>query len=312
MTEAPAWQRVFDRVWFCAAPAERLAALRIFVGLFACAYALGRFPYLVTYAGFNPSAFSPIGIVAILDRPLVPAAVYAIAALTAALSIPFVLGWRMRIVGPAFALVLLWTLTYRNSWGMIFHTENLLVIHVLLLGVTRSADAWSLDARRTGASFEPHGRYGWPIKAMGWVLVGTYVLAGIAKLRYGGPEWTDGDVLRNYVATDNLRKVLLGSSHSPLAGLFLTRSWLLSALAYVTLIVELGAPIAMLGGRTAALWVATAMGFHWGVFALMVIVFPYPMFGVGFLCLFRAEALARWLVRRGRSIRNRLKRSRDK
>jgi hypothetical protein len=80
MTAAPAWQRVFDRVWFCAAPAERLAALRIFVGLFACAYVLGRFPYLVTYAGFNPKAFSPVGIVAILDRPLVPAAVYAIAA----------------------------------------------------------------------------------------------------------------------------------------------------------------------------------------------------------------------------------------
>ena len=300
--------RVFDRVWFRSAPAERLAALRVFTGLFACAYVFGRFPYLVSYAGFNPSSFSPIGIVAILDRPLVPAAVYFVAGLTCALSIPFVLGWRFRLVGPAFALLHLWTLTYRNSWGMIFHTENLLVMHVMILGLTRSADAWSLDTRRAGAgaAAKPHGRYGWPIMLMAVVLVVTYVLAGIAKLRYAGADWAGGEVLRNYIATDNLRKILLGSSHSPLAVPLLARPWLFSALAYVTLIVELGAPIALLGGRVAALWVAAAIGFHWGVFALMVIVFPYPMIGVGFLCCFRAERTAAWFLRRWQALRKRL------
>jgi len=29
------------------------------------------------------------------------------------------------------ALALLWTLTYRNAWGQIFPTENLLVLHVI-------------------------------------------------------------------------------------------------------------------------------------------------------------------------------------
>lgn len=304
--------RLYDRLWFSPAPAERLAALRIFTGVFAALYVFGRFPYLVSHAGFNPNAFHPVGVISILPRPLVPGAVYVIAALTCVASIPFALGWRFRIAGPVFSLLLLWTLSYRNSWGMIFHTENLLVLHVIVLGLSRSADAWSLDARRTGASFEPDGRYGWPIKAMALIVVITYVLAGIAKLRYGGTEWAGGEVLRNYVATDNLRKVLLGSQHSPIAVPLLSKPWLFSGLAYVTWVVELGAPIALLGGRIAALWVAAAFGFHWGVFALMVIVFPYPMFGVGFLCFFRAENTARWLLSRFSALRKRLKRPAEK
>jgi hypothetical protein len=31
-----------------------------------------------------------------------------------------------------FALLLLWVTTYRNSWGQVFHTENLMVLHVVL------------------------------------------------------------------------------------------------------------------------------------------------------------------------------------
>ena len=36
--------------------------------------------------------------------------------------------------------------TYRSSFGMIFHTENLWVVHVALLATAPAADAWSIDA----------------------------------------------------------------------------------------------------------------------------------------------------------------------
>ena len=38
-----------------------------------------------------------------------------------------------RVTAPLAALGMLWVTAYRNSWGMVFHTENLLVIHLAVL-----------------------------------------------------------------------------------------------------------------------------------------------------------------------------------
>ncbi len=288
--------RAIDRWWLAAAPASRLAALRVLVGGFALVYVASRYPYFTSYTRFDPSTFAPVGIVSLLSAPLPAAAVHAITSLCVAAGVAFVLGWRFRWLAPVFAGLLLWTLSYRNSWGMIFHTENLLVCHVLVLAFAPSADALSLDARSRAAP-APDPRHGWPIKLMCLIAVVTYMLAGIAKLRHGGAGWASGDVLRNYVATDNLRKILLGSDHSPLAIPLLASPWAFSGLAVVTLILELGAPLALLGRRIAAVWVAAVIAFHWGVLALMLIAFPYPMSGIGLACFFRPERLAAALGR---------------
>jgi hypothetical protein len=292
--------RAIDRWWLAPAPAERVAALRLLVGGFALVYVAARLPHLVSYGGFDAAAFRPVGVVAVLGRPLGPIAVHAIAGLCVAAGVAFVLGWRFRVFGPLFAGLLLWTLSYRSSWGMIFHTENLLVLHVMVLAVAPAADALSLDARRAAPAAAAAG-HGWPIRLMCVIAVATYVLAGVAKLRYGGLGWAGGEVLRDYVATDNARKLLLGSSGSPLASPVLAYPGLFSGLAVLTLAVELGAPLALLGGRLAAAWAAAAVLFHWGVLALMLIVFPYPMCGIGVACFFRAEnaiAVVRRLARR--------------
>jgi len=126
----------------------------------------------------------------------------------------------------------------------------------------------------------------------------TYVLAGVAKLRIGGLGWAEGAYLRDQVAVDNLRKVLLGSDASPFATPLLAHPWLFEVLAILTLAIELGAPIALLGGRVAAGWAALAWGFHAGVVALMAIVFPYPLCVVAYAPLFAAERPLRWLGRR--------------
>lgn len=280
-------------------PAARLGVLRILVGGFALVYLFARLPYLLSYAYFVPEQFRPIGVVAVTDRPLLPAVVIALTLVTAALSIPFVLGWRYRVVGPLFAALCLWTLTYRNAWGMVFHTENLLVMHVIVLGLSRSADAWSLDARaaaRAGrAEPAPHGRYGWPVRLMTWIIVIAYILAGVAKLKNSGTGWIWGDELRNYIAIDNARKVLLGDIYSPLAAPLLHVDYLFRVLAALTLVIELAAPVALLSVRAALVWVLLALGFHWGVLVLMMIVFPYQMTGVGFACFFPVERGADWL-----------------
>ena len=52
---------------------------------------------------------------------------------------------------PIAAALLLWTLSYRNSWGLPFHTENLLVLHVIALALAPAADAWALGAAKRRA-----------------------------------------------------------------------------------------------------------------------------------------------------------------
>jgi hypothetical protein len=114
------------------------------------------------------------------------------------------------------------------------------------------------------------------------VIVVAYVAAGVAKLRLGGIDWLDGDVLRHHVAHDNVRKALLGDWHSPLGEAAVGHAWLFPPMAIATLVVELGAPVALLGGRWRTAWVASAWVFHAGVLALMAVLFPYQLALVGF------------------------------
>ena len=285
------------------APAERLAALRMLVGGFATIYLTARVVHLVSFVDFPARNFTPVGVVSLLSAPLPAPLVIASVALSLILAPAFTLGWRFRITGPAFAAALLWVLSYRNSWGMVFHTENLLVLHVLVLGLTRSADAWSLDARRPAAP-PPPGAHGWPVRLLVLVTLATYVLAGAAKLRLSGLSWVDSDLLRNYIAYDNLRKLELGDFHSPIGAALVAHGWLFPPLAATSLALELLAPIALVGPRLARAWALAAWAFHAGVLAVMAIFFPYPLFGFGFAPLFAVERLPlwRWLGLRGRDL----------
>ncbi|MGN6110369.1 MAG: HTTM domain-containing protein [Kofleriaceae bacterium] len=291
------------RWWFAPAPAERLAALRICLGLYAFGYVVSRFGELVSIARLAPAHFRPIGVARVLDAPLPPGVAIAIAAATAALLAAFVLGIRFRIVAPLAAAALLWTTSYRNSWGMVFHTENLMVLHVIALACAPAADAWSLDARRRPVIDPPAAGYGWAIKLLVALTAATYVLAGVAKLRIAGFGWIDGELLRNQIAIDNLRKALLGDGIAPLAIPFLDHPSGFTVFCVMTLAIELGAPVALLGGRIARLWALGAMGFHLGVVLLMNIWFPYPLFGIAMLPIVAVERPFEWALRRWRARR---------
>ena len=275
------------RWWFAPAPAERLAALRIAIGAYALVYLLLRVPELVSIAQLHRGSFDPIGVTRLLSSPLPPWLSLAIAGATVILLVLFTLGIAYRVVAPLCAVALLWTLTYRNAWGQPFHTENLVVLHVIALAFTPAADAWALAPRRDSDPIN----YGWAVKLLAALTVATYLLAGIAKLRLAGAAWLDGEQLRNQIAVDNARKVLLGAMPSRIAVPLLGHPSWFTGISIATLVVELGAPVALLGGRIARVWALTAWLFHVGVLALMHIVFPYPLVGVAFLPLFAPEKL---------------------
>ena len=276
----------FAEWWFAPAPAERLAALRIAIGAFALVYLIARLHELVAVSRLPPDAFAPVGVVRILGAPLPTAAVVAIAAVTAALLVAFVLGAAFRVCAPLAAAGLLWTLTYRCSWGQVFHTENLLVLDVIVLACSPAADAWALRPRRAAP---PAAGYGWAIRLLVVLLAATYVLAGVAKLRLAGASWLDGDQLRGQIAMDNLRKALLGGPIAPLALPMLAHRAAFTVFSIASLALELGAPVILLGGRVARAWALAAWGFHVGVVLVMYIVFPYPLVGIAFLPLFEVE-----------------------
>ena len=286
--------RAVDRFWLAEMPAERLAMVRILVGIYAVIFLAVRTPHLMSYADYASNFFQPVGLATLLDAPLPAWLAKGLVVVTLLLSVTFLTGFRFRITGPLFAAVQLWVLTYSNSFGKILHTDNMLVVHVIALGLAPAADALSLDSRRRGTVPGPSGRYGWAVRLMCLLCIGAYLLAGVAKVRNSGMAFIVGDTLRNYVAFDNVRKIELGSIYSPLGAALLPYGALFSVLAALSVVLELAAPLALVHRRIAAVWAAGIWGFHVGVLALMAIAFPYPLSGVAFAPLFRVDRLLRW------------------
>jgi hypothetical protein len=281
--------------WFAPMPAERLATLRILIGGYALVYVIARMPELAAIAQLPAAQFAPVGVVRTIAEPLTPAVVLAIAVATAACLVAVVAGFRYRVTAPLAAAGLLWTLSYRSSWGMVFHTEDLLVLHVIALAIAPAADAWAMDRPAPSAA-----GYGWAVRLLAALTVTTYVLAGIAKLRVAGLAWLDGETLRDQIAIDNLRKALLGDPIAPFATPLLDHPASFIAIAAATLVIELGAPVALVRGRIALAWAIAAWAFHAGVVAMMNVWFPYALFGLAFAPLLPVERLAGILKRGAR------------
>jgi hypothetical protein len=286
----------FARWYFTPAPAERLATLRLLVGGFGLVYLIARAPALAHFGRLLPTSFAPIGVTRVLDGPLPATVVWLLWAATVVAAAAFALGYRYRISGPAFGLLLLWVTSYRNSWGMIFHTDNLLVVHALCLAaVPQAAATLSLDTRAAGAAPPPDaGRFGWPIKLLCALTLAAYFLAGLAKLRGAGLAWAHGDVLRNYIAFDAMRKIQIGSLHSPFGAWLVQFEAPFPAISALTFAMELGAPLALIGPRIALVFAAGFWAFHLGVLLTMAIAFPYPLSGIGLAPLLPAERVLRW------------------
>ena len=282
-----------------AMPAERLAMLRILVGAYGVIYLLARVGALWGVTRYPAGQFKPVGLSMLLDAPMAPAWV-AIGIVVALLSgVAFTAGWRFRITGPLYAAAMLWVLSYRNSWGMPFHTENLLVLHTVVLAAGPSAAAWSLDARgRPGP--EPDARFGWVVVLMCWATALTYFVAGWAKLAHSGFGWVTSDTLRNFIAYDNIRKAELGAGYSTLGTWMVAHAWVFPPLAGISLTVELLAPLSILHRRLGMLWAAAAWSFHVGVLALMYILFHYPIIGVAYASYFPVEKIGQWVMGRVR------------
>jgi hypothetical protein len=272
------------------APAARLALLRILVGASSTTYLAVRLPAFHALADAPGRDFAPVGALWWLGAPVPAGVLTAVLVVALASGAAYTAGAWFRISGPCFALALLALTTYRSSWGQLLWFENLMVLHVVIVACCPAADAVSFAAR--GRPCAPdRAVYGWAVRLAGLVTVLTYVLAGLAKLRAGGRAWLSGDTLVNHVAFSAARLDVLGATPPPLAGLLVRHEWLLPPAAVLTVALELGAPLALLGGRVRDVWVAGTWLMHVAIAATMFVVFPYPLTLVAFAPLYRLERL---------------------
>jgi hypothetical protein len=296
------------RFWFAEAPAARLGVLRLIVGTFSLAYLLPRVEMFRTMSQQQTDLFEPTGVVGFLEAPLPASAFDALLLLTLLSNFGFLLGWRYRLTGPLFGTLFLVTLCYRNSWSMLFHNDNVLVLHALILGFAPAADAYSLDCwrnrRKPGSwltgriSGARSWAYGWPTRLLVATTVATYFLSGVAKL--AGPTglgWATGRVLRDQIAVDALRKTVLGATPSDAIQVLYDQSLLFLLIGAGTLVLELGAPLVLAHRRLGWVWAGLAFLMHWGIFFVMGITFRYQLTGALFAPFFPVERLGSTLRR---------------
>lgn len=293
------------------APPARPAFLRILNGGYTAYYLARRVTMLRAVFRTDPRLFAPVGPVRTLSRPLPPAFADALLYATLASDVAFTLGVKHRITGPTHAGLLLWTLSYRNSWSMIFHNDNNLVLHTLVLGATPSADALSVDALRAPVPYDDSWRYSAPGRAIQAVTTATYVVSGVAKVK--GPlgwSWASGQSLRSQIAVDGLRKELLGSHAAPLGTRLYPRTALFRLFATGSLLLELLAPLTLLDRRLARAWALSALSMHWGIHAVMGIRFRHQMAGLTFAAFFPLETWTQRAASAAATYRSRLGRTR--
>jgi hypothetical protein len=116
--------RTVDGLWFEKAPAARPAMLRVVVGVYVLYYLARRYTMFVSIARSEPSLFKPVGVASVLDKPVPAGTFRKLLVATLVANVAFIFGWRHRYTGPLFAGLLLWVMSYRNSWSMIYHVAD--------------------------------------------------------------------------------------------------------------------------------------------------------------------------------------------
>ncbi len=282
---------------------QRLAIMRIAMGSYAVIWTLVRAANIIDTVQQPARRFDPVGPLWFLNDPLPVGVTVAAVAIVVVAGAALVLGWQYRITAPATAVAFLFVSTYRNSWGHIIHTENLLSMQLVVLAIAPAATVWALDARDRSTDTDDASAFDdgwWAVKSMAVLAVGAYFVAGVAKLRISGMHWLDGDVLLHQISFDNARKIEIGAPASPLASSFVSQHWLMAPAALGALLIELGAPIALIRERLAMIWVTLAVLMHFGILAIMYILFPYQLLVIAMFPLLPVEVLVvKGLRRRG-------------
>lgn len=262
------------------APLARVAVLRVIVYLFIPVDVLLTTTFVRAHGQVPAELYAPLRIGRLLDLPTpgpwvqVLQAVLVAAALLAALLA--VRNRLARLAGWVVAGLYLQWMVVAMSYGKVDHDRFAFLVALFVLPSVGRAGLRSRE--RSEAA-------GWALSMIALAVVATYVLAAVAKLRFGGVDWAEGATLT--------RAVLRRST--PLSEPLLDLPFVLHAAQYAILVLELVvAPLLLVRWRDERRTWALAvgfLGFHLMTFAMITIIFlPHC---VALLALLPLERLVR-------------------
>jgi hypothetical protein len=246
----------FERWLFAPGDPRRLAALRI--GLCLVVAARVARPWFADLAGQPEALFRPRSFMQLLDAMPGRDVTIVIQVATIAFLLAAGAGLGSRITLPLGWAGAVFLFGMETSLGKVVHHDVLPLLALIPLLPAPSGEAWALGVRRLPST--PSARVGWPVRTAGVLVAGAYLIAGLSKLTFTGPEWVLGDNLRNilYAASD---------AHGGIGvALFVAdRPWLASVVAGSALAFELTLWVALVRPRLASFFALWAAALHTGI-----------------------------------------------
>lgn len=269
--------------WFTAVPRARVAWMRTAVYAFVWIDLLVMRPWVADHGWVPGELYRPLAIGRLLPLPTPTETVVAVVG-TALLVLSAVAasGRLPRLAGAAVAVLYLEWMVIAFSYGKVDHDRLAFLVALAVLptvGAARHRDT------------TPDERAGWALRCVQVAVVATYLLAAVAKNRYGGGvlTWVDSTTL--------LRAVVRRGTQ--LGDLLAERPWTLHGAQYLIVGFELLSPVALLPGRAGRAMLAVFAAFHAVTFAAITIAFwPHLLCLLAFLPLERLAARAGRLGRR--------------
>jgi hypothetical protein len=220
------------------------------------------------YAGTDPALFRPHGLISALGLPWIPPGVLLVIAIVTGVA------WLAAAIGllgriSAIVTAVGAALLHGYCWGSsAFNHNYALPLYVLgALCFAAPDPRWSMDAWIRASYGRPPRPEPRGIGATGFArvlalvfVVTFYFCAGVTKLQTSGLAWADGHTIAYWSEEDALE--------SPAAALLQEQQWLCVPLALLTLIFEVGAPLA-LGARLRPIFILGWIGMHAGILLIM-------------------------------------------
>ena len=273
-----------SRWLFEPAPLSRVALLRVAVYAFVVVDVLA----LHTsgwYHGFaDPVWYQPLQAGRLLGLPAATVALVEVLKWgSVGAAVVAMTGRAPRTTGWAVALTWSWYQYVAFSYGKVDHDRGDFVVALLLLPTVGIAHL--SDERRSQAA-------GFALRAVQLGAIATYLLSGVAKLRFGGPGWVNSATL--------LRAVVRRGS--PIGEVLAQVPFVLHAMQWVLMAAELTSwVIFFLPERWRRLMVLAWYLFHAVTYATITIAFwPHLVMLLAFLPLerYRDRVRSRWRARR--------------
>lgn len=196
------------------------------------------------------------------------------------------LGWRTRVC--AVGAWVLHTVLVSSGSLLVYGLETFAHISLFYCAVMPVGAAFSLDRRAGRVSGEPSPAITLSLRVLQLHLCIMYFMTGFEKSL--GAPWQSGEALW---------KILMQPQYSRYDFSWLASvPWLVKALSWGTLVVEVGYPFFIWPRRTRPFWVLLTLGLHAGIALFMGLWMFGGIMGVLTFAAFGWESLKPWVGRR--------------